>query len=71
MIIADRRVILDLLYAKYAHIENLRSVCKFKKACVQRQTPFCQAMFIAHSEILRRPVRLDRRFLQAQARQTC
>ena len=30
-----------------------------------------QAMFIAHSEILRRPVRLDRRFLQAQARQTC
>ena len=31
MIIADGRVILDFLYAKYAHIENLHSVCKLKK----------------------------------------
>ena len=71
MIIADGRVILDFLYAKYAHIENLRSVCKFKKRVSSDKRRFCQAMFIAHSEMLRRPVRLDRRFLQAQARQTC
>ena len=30
MIIADRRVILDLLYAKYAHMKTLHSICKFK-----------------------------------------